>query len=401
MAQLVTTLARGGAQATVLGSSHDWGPGVEVTVLAGPDDPGEGTYWSDAARHGIPTRVVPRLHRPLAPRSDAAAVRWLVSWLRRVRPDVLHTHSAKAGLLGRVAASLAGVPVVHTVHGWSASSILDGRAAGARRRAIIEVERFLARRSRALVVVTSMDAEEGLRLGIGRPEQYRVIRSGISLSAPGDGVLRRAPLREQLGLSGRFVVGTVGRLADQKNMSTLLEGFAAAGLENGYLVIVGDGPRRLDLKRQAASLGLDGRVRFLGHRPDAAQLVATFDVFVSTSRWEGLPRTIIEAIAADVPVIATPVGGVPEVVQHGLTGTLVAVDDPEAVAQALRARVRHPHSFSEMAAVAAARVEEFSEERMRADLISLWRQVASRPEVGSASDRSQPSPAPPALAERS
>lgn len=387
VAQVVTSLARGGAQATVLGSSQDHGSDIDVTVLAGPEDPGEGTYWDEAEDLGIPTVVVPRLRRAVAPRADADALRWLVRWLRRHRPDVVHTHSAKAGLLGRVAASIVGIPAVHTVHGWSSASVSDGRSAGAKRRGIISVERALAGRSRALVVVTPLDAEEGLRHRIGSVDKYRVIRSGIDLAVPRAASRRRAELRGRLGLDRQFVFGTVGRLADQKDHETLLAGFEAADIDDSCLVIIGDGPRRLELKRQVAALGLGCRVRFLGHRSDAVELLGAFDAFVSTARWEGLPRTIIEAMAAEVPVIATPVGGVGEVVVHGRTGSLITVGDPIDLAAALNALVEQPDLGRQMAERASAQVEAFSVEYMRADLRALWCEVGGHGRLGSGSSR--------------
>lgn len=378
VAQVITSLARGGAQATVLASARMESAAVAVSVLAGPDDPGEGTYWDDAAAAGIESAVVPNLHRAIDPAEDLRALGWLVRWLMTERPDVVHTHSAKAGIIGRLAASLVGIPVVHTVHGWTAASVGDGPGAGVRRRLMIDAERRMARRSAALVVVTPLDAAEGVRIGIGTIDDYRVIRSGVELSESRQGREDRDMTRRALGLGGAFVVGTVGRLAEQKDLATLISGFAAADLPGGHLVIVGDGPLRPALEEQARRLRVADRVEFLGQRADAAALIGALDVFASTSRWEGLPRTIIEAMAARVPVVATPVGGVAEVVRPGETGTLVPVADQAAVAEALLQQYRSPQGFRVLAERAAEQVEVFAVERMRDDLAALWFEVACR-----------------------
>ena len=382
VAQLITTLARGGAQATVLASSNLSHLGVDVTVLAGLDDPGEGTHWIDVDRAGLHVVAVPALRRAIDPRNDATALGWLIRWLRANRPDVLHTHSAKAGVIGRLAAAVVGVPAVHTIHGWSFGSPLQNASASAviHQRTIVGVERVLARRSKALVVVTPLDAERGLAMKVGTAGKYHVIRSGIELDQPQKGQAWRQCLRAELSCGpGEFVVGSVGRLARQKDLATLIAGFAQADIDNSRLVLIGDGPQRQDLERRAAELGLSPRVQVLGQRPDAARLLGGFDVFALTSRWEGLPRTLIEAMAAGVPVIATPVGGVPEIVRAGETGTLVPIGDVAAVAEALRSRFDAPARHRAMADRAARLVEPFSADRMRSDLVHLWSEIAKRP----------------------
>lgn len=378
VAQVITTLARGGAQATVLASLDMDDHGVEVTVLAGPDDTGEGSHWNEM---GERTVLVPPMRRAIDPAGDARAVRWLVDWLSSYRPDVVHTHSSKAGVLGRMAARLVGIPVVHTVHGWSFAPQRGPAGRGRERRSlglrgVIGLERRLAGWSDALVVVTPLDARAGLAAGIGRPEQYRLIRSGIDLDQPRSGRQDRVAIRAGLRLSDQFVVGTVGRLAGQKDPLALLAGFAWADLPHSHLVIVGEGPLRADLEAAITAAGLDSSVTLLGQRPDAARLVASFDLFALTSHWEGLPRSLVEAVAAGVPVVATPSGGVPEVVRSGETGTLVPRSDPAALAEALTDLHARPDHRALMARAAEAEVAQFSVDAMRRELRALWRQVA-------------------------
>jgi glycosyltransferase involved in cell wall biosynthesis len=383
VAQLITTLARGGAQATVMASRQLDHEGIEVTVLAGGEDPGEGTYWPELAGDwGHPgdgsVVAVPSLRRSVAPLDDARALAWVIRWLRTERPDVIHTHSAKAGLIGRLAAAAVGIPAVHTVHGWSFAAPRGETSVGSRaaRRATVSLERALAVASKALVVVSPLDAELGLAMNVGSIEQYHVIRSGIDLDQPRAGRRDRRAIRHELGWGpDEAIVGSVGRLAAQKDLSTLLTGFARADVD-ARLVLIGDGPDRPMVETLAADLGIAHRVELLGSRPDAARLVAGFDVFALTSRWEGLPRALVEAMAAEVPVVTTPVGGIPELVEDGRTGLVVAVGEPEAVAAAVRAQLSDRARAEAMAERAARHIEAFSAEKMRADLARLWLQVA-------------------------
>jgi glycosyltransferase involved in cell wall biosynthesis len=240
------------------------------------------------------------------------------------------------------------------------------------------MERALARRTDALVVVTPFDRLQGLAMGIGRPDQYRLIRSGIDLETPRLGRFRRHEIRAELGIDGRFAIGTVGRLAEQKDLGTLIDGFARAELETAVLVLIGEGPERRALEVRAREAGVDGRVLFSGGRHDAAELVAGLDVFALTSRWEGLPRSLVEAIAAGVPVVATPVGGVTELVRPEETGTLVAPCDPAELATALRDQLERPFHFRRLAACASAEIGPFSVDSMREELASLWFDLAQR-----------------------
>ena len=374
VAQIVTTMARGGAQATVVASSIPEGSELSVTVLAGPDRTGEGTYWDGEELAGVDVVEVPRLVRSLSPIDDLAALVWLVRWLRRTRPDVVHTHSSKAGVLGRLAARFSGIPCAHTVHGW-------GPVQAARptvRFGVISLERLLARWCRALVVVGRPDLEFGLDRGIGRAEQYRLIRSGVDTSVGLAAAEDRAAIRSELAVDERFVVGAVARMSRQKDHTTLLTAFAEAAIPDSVLVLIGDGPLRREVEALAETLGITDRVRFLGVRADAARLVAGFDVSVLSSNWEGMPRTIVEAAAARVPVIATDVGGVSELIEHGRTGRLVPRGDTKQLADAIRAIHREPTVAASMAEPAARRTKEFSVHKMRADLTDLWWSLSGR-----------------------
>lgn len=390
--QIVTTLARGGAQATVMASSETEvmaADGVDVSVLAGPDVTAEGSWWDDPAIERIVVDAVPHLVRRPAPVRDLAALWWLVRELRRRRPDVVHTHSAKAGVLGRLAALAAGRPVVHTVHGWGPLHSTRPTV----RWVCAAVERTLARRVRALVLVGSADVEMARRWRIGREERFRVIRSGVEVPAESSLAGLRLQARRQLGLDGRFVVGMVGRLAFPKDQRTLIEAFRLAGLADATLVLVGDGPDRPELERFIATeTELD--IRLVGSRADGAELVAGFDVAVHSSRWEGMPRTVVEAAAVGVPLVVSNVGSVAELVEDGFSGRLVTPGDAEAMASAIGELQRDPVAAKRLGARARDRVEPFSADRMRHELVELWCQVADRshPATGRATPAADPTP---------
>ena len=371
MVQIVTTLARGGAQATVLASADLARHGVAVTVLAGAETWSEGDHWADVGDAGLDVVEVPGLRRRPGPMADTQALVALVRLLRSLQPDVVHTHSTKAGVLGRLAAKAVGVPVVHTVHGWGPLH--------ARSRAVVRIaagiERALARVTDALVVVGEDDLDRGLTLRIGRPDRYHLIRSGIEVDRLVAAADRRA-VRSAWGLDDRFVIGMVARMAGQKDHVGLIEAFARADLSDAVLVLVGDGAARAEVEGAIARWGVADRVRLLGAREDAARLVAGFDVSVLSSWYEGMPRTVLEAVALGVPVVASDVGSIARLVEPGVGGRLVPIGDRAALTAALVEAHRRPEHSARMAAVARTRIDEYSADRMRADLVRLWAGVA-------------------------
>ena len=369
VAQIITHLARGGAQATVLGSLEH-SDRVRHSLLAGPDDPGEGTFWQDDRLQLATVVRVDSLHRRLSPRADLRCLLTLIRWIRAEKPDVIHTHSSKPGVLGRIAAFLTRTPVVHTVHGWSFAP-LTGRS----RRAAVMLERLLARLTQTLIVVTTLDRDTGLREGIGSPSSYELVRSGIDLSVSRAAVGRRRELRDRLGLpNDACVIGAVARMSEQKRIDDLVTAFASSGLADigVQLCLIGDGPLRRQLEDRVRSLGIWDATHFCGARADANELVGALDLFVLSSGWEGLPRTIIEAMAAEVPVAATPVGGVTEVIQDGLTGWLFEVGDTVRLAEILSEVATNRSGLVLQTRRAARRADEFDDATMRTDLMAIW-----------------------------
>ena len=346
------------------------GPAIHVTALTSGLDParydsrlatglpgrheGDMSYLSEAA--GVAPVLLPEMGREVAPLADLATLARLVRLMRQFRPHIVHTHTAKAGAVGRMAARLSGVPVVvHTFHGH----VFHAYFGRLQSRLAVRTERMLAGLSDRLITLSERLRREIAGFGVAPSEKIEVIPLGFDLApfAPEAG-WRRGQLRAELGLApDDWLIGSVGRLVPVKNHALLLQAAQAlrqAG-RRAHFVIVGDGELRPSLEAQARALGLEQAVSFTGWRRDLPPVYADLDVLVNTSRNEGTPVAVIEAMAAGVPVIATAVGGVPDVVADGATGTLVPEGDAEALARALAERLDQPEAARRMAE--AARVE--------------------------------------------
>ena len=335
---LITRLELGGAQQNTLycTANHDRGL-FDVELIAGA-----GGQLDDEARAITDARVqiVPWLRHQIDPWRDLEALVRLRSHMAANDIDVVHTHSSKAGILGRLAAHLAGVPlVVHTVHGWS----FNDTQSRTRRRAYVTMERLAAGFTDRIVVVSSRNREKGLNLGIGRPDRYEVVHSGIDVDAFRQPETDRRTVRRSLGYDpDQVVVGTVACLKPQKAPLDFVRAAAEAYSRDERLrfFIAGDGPQRPAVEAEITRLGLDGVVQLLGWRRDVVDLYHAMDVFLLTSIFEGLPRSVLQAMAAGVPVVATDVDGTPEVVRNRQTGLLIPPARPEAAARALLEVVR-------------------------------------------------------------
>jgi len=375
---LITRLELGGAQQnTLYCAEHHDRSRFDVGLWAGA-----GGLLDPAAHRlsDLDVRILPWLVHPIAPARDAAAVARLASML--VDVDLLHTHSSKAGILGRAAARLAGVPVVvHTVHGWSFNDVQPP----ATRRTYLEAERAMARLTDRIVCVSRADRNRGLDAGIGHRSQYRILRSGIDptlyRAAPG----ARDRVRASLGVGpDELVVGSIANFKPQKGPLDFVEAARLARLQNPRLrfVFVGDGELRTEVERAVAGASLGTAFQLLGWRDDVADLLAAMDVFLLTSLFEGLPRVVLQAVAASVPVVATDTGGVGEVLVDGKTGRLVPPANPAAAAAAVVALAGDPGLRRRLADAATAVLgTEFDIRRMVRDLEAVYDELLGRAAV--------------------
>jgi glycosyltransferase involved in cell wall biosynthesis len=271
--------------------------------------------------------ILPELVREVAPAKDLAALLKLARMMQAGGYTIVHTHSSKAGILGRLAARLAGVPViVHTVHGWSFHDHMPALT----RRIYIALERLCASLSHALITVAGQDIEKGLRAGIGVRSQYHLIRSAIPLESFEPAHYDRAAIRRELGLpQDGLVLGNVGRFSAQKNPLDWVRVAGQVGrrMPDVRFLLVGDGPLRPQVSAALAEQGIADRTILTGLRRDVPRMLAAMDVFLLTSLWEGLPRVIPQAMAMGIPVVANTADGTVEAVRHGETGYLCTPGD--------------------------------------------------------------------------
>ncbi|HJO18404.1 MAG TPA: glycosyltransferase family 4 protein [Vicinamibacterales bacterium] len=341
-------------------------------LVTGHEAPSEGNMSSLAKSVAVEPRVVAGLGREISLWRD------LLAWFRlyrlcvRYRPHIVHTHTAKAGVLGRLAARAAKVPViVHTYHGH----VFQGYFSPLKTRLFLAIERWLGRSTQRLIAVSEAVCQDLLQLGIGTPESLVVIPLGLNL----DPFLRcedlRGQLRAELGLQPDTpLVGIVARLVPIKAHEVFLKAAAkvCARFPQSRFLLVGDGERLAELQLLVERLGLRDRVLFLGWRQDLDRVLADLDLVVLTSRNEGSPVCLIEAMAAARPVVATRVGGVADVVDDGITGCLVDADKPEDVANAIVELLGDENRRRAMGEAARQRVPRFGIDRLVSDMDRLY-----------------------------
>jgi len=327
---VITRLIVGGAQEnTLLTCEGLHQRGYRVTLISGTTRGPEGSLVERARHGGYEFIELPELIRAVNPWMDTRAQRLLEIEFRRLRPDIVHTHSSKAGILGRFAAYRAGVPyVVHTVHGMSFNRTQPWLV----RQVYAWLERRAARRSHALVAVADAMIDQCVAAGVARREQMVTIYSGMEVERFTPQPALRATTRRAWGVEDdEIVVGTVARLFRRKGYEQLIPIMAhAARLEPRLrFVWIGDGAQRAEYEAELERCGLRNRTKLVGLVPpeDVPRLLAGFDLLAHTSQWEGLPRAVVQALLMQVPAVAFNIDGTPEVVVDGQTGRLVPLND--------------------------------------------------------------------------
>jgi glycosyltransferase involved in cell wall biosynthesis len=376
---VITRLIIGGAQentvASVLGLSRK--PNCEVNLLSGPSPGPEGCLEHEFDTSPNLLMILPELVRPVHPARDLAALRRLTSIFRAKRPDIVHTHSGKAGILGRLAAHRAGVPIiVHTIHGPS-----FGRFQGPLANLIFRAaERHVGRITTHFVVVADAMREQYLNAGIGRSEQYTKIFSGFPL-APFQNAHADQGLRERLAISeSDVVVGKIARLFPLKGHEDLFA--AASGIvqtcPNVKFLLIGDGILRSEFQKRLRSLGLEKYFVFAGLVPpgEVPNYVGIMDLLVHLSSREGLPRALPQAMAAGKPVVAYDCDGAKEVCLPEQTGLLIAPGDIAGLQAAIARLTRDKRLRSEFGRRGQAFVQQrFEVSAMIESLDELYRRL--------------------------
>lgn len=386
-------MVKGGAQENTLATAAGLhGSGWDSALITGPALGPEGSLEPAIRARGVRTIHIPELVREVSPHADCIAIRRLTAIFRHEQPHLVHTHTSKAGIVGRVAARLARVPVVvHTPHGH----VFHSYESGLKTRLFILAERACAPLADGLVALTERELSETVALGVGRRDRWQVVHSGVPLEPFRAGVVERAAARQELGLrDSAQVIGTVGRLVPIKGQIHLLDAFAQLPQDRDlHLLLVGDGELRAELVARARGLGLtvleDGAVpaggsppravHFLGLRQDVPRWLAAMDLFALPSLNEGMGRVLVEAMVMGLPCVGSRVSGIPDVIDEGVTGLLVPARDPAALSTALRALLSDPERSREMGRRGRERVDPaFSQEEMLRRLEVLYRELLAK-----------------------
>jgi glycosyltransferase involved in cell wall biosynthesis len=336
---VITCADRGGAQVALLDLVSNLPAGYEAVVAAGED----GFLQQGCDRGGIPFRRIRGLVRRIDPINDILALMRLVSLIHRERPDLVHSHTSKAGLLARIAAWITGTPSVFTVHTWS----FDDGVRRLLRWIAVPLEKFAALFGGPIITVSDANIRKGLRWSIASKD--RMVR--IWLGLPDLKLPAKSKKRSQVTMI------MVARFVEQKDHELLLR--ALAGVSGNWaLQLVGNGPTLDKTQALATELNLNERIQFLGERSDVPELLAQADIYILASKWEGLPVSILEAMRASLPVIANDVGGISEMVKDEVTGFLASAGNPDHLRLRIQMLIDSPQIRINMGRAARRNFEE-------------------------------------------
>jgi len=354
---LITRADLGGAQVHLLDLLKGLRGSIDATVVVGEEG-----FFTDAVRDlGLECRVTPHLVQPISPAKDMRAVFQLVQLMRELKPDLIHAHTSKAGAVGRFAARMAGIPSVFTAHTWcfAEGTSWKWKLAG------VPCERLAARFGSAIINVSDANRRLAASHGISNQVRLLTIHNGIT-----DVSARAEP--EFAGIP-RIVM--VARCAPQKDQALLLRALAEIDMPV-QAIFVGDGETRPALEAEVCRLNLRNRVEFLGERRDVAQILSACHIFALPTRWEGFPLSILEAMRAGLPVVASDVGGVAEAVIDSKTGFLAPCGDEFAFRARLRELIERPALRGKMGAAGRRRYEtEFTLESMLRKTLAVYQEV--------------------------
>lgn len=346
VAHLITNFMIGGAQDYLLSVVRELDQERFEPLIAGRLE-GE---WVDkvCSIPGVRVFDIPSLRRDISPWNDFRAIFQIRKFCQEHDIDILHTHSSKPGVVGRFGGTLASVPrIVHTIHGFS----FHGFMPAWKRMLFVTIERMMSRYTSVLLLYSHQDHKLATRLGIGAKKSVETFYYGIDYN-PFSEQIDRKRIRTSLGFNDSdLVVGFTGRLTEQKGLHILIAAFALAHrqIPSLRLLLVGDGHLQDDLQSMANRMDIKDRVVFTGFRSDIAPLLISMDMFIMTSLWEGLSRSLAEAMYASLPIIATDVGGTSDAIRNNETGWLIPPDDVQSATVALLEVIRNPVKATELA----------------------------------------------------
>jgi len=330
---------------------------------------------ADARRRGVNIIRIPSLLRRISPMNDLHAFWDLFRIIKAHKPDLVHTHTSKAGILGRMAAALAGVPlIVHTPHGH----VFFGHFSPALSRVFLWVERLFGALTDRIIVLTDAEGNDYTDRKVYDAAKLARVHSGVDIEKFESSTVGVIEKKRALGLApNRVVVGFVGWLLPIKGPLYLLKAMQEVwqDYEDIDLVFIGKGELDVDLRAAALKAGANGRVHFLGWRNDIEEIMPLFDIFVLPSLNEGMGRVLVEAMAAGRPIVASDTGGIPDLVQHNYNGLLVPPGDHIALAAGIRQLMVNPHKAELMGQRGREMCDRFSLEAMIAKFDTLYREL--------------------------
>lgn len=380
---IITRLILGGAQEntllTVEDQARDWGD--EVQLVTGPALGPEGSLIERARANGVDLRIIPELRREIHPARDVASYRALVRLLRELRPQLVHTHSSKAGILGRAAAHKLGIPSVHTVHGSPFHPYQNRLAYHAYRLA----EVWAAKRTRLIVGVCDAMNEQYIAAGVAPREKFATVYSGMEVEPFLNPPTPRESVRQVLGFGpSHIVVGKIARLFELKGHEYVIEAARTVLAKNPSVrfLFVGDGLLREQLQEAIAAAGMADKFVFAGLVPQhrVPELIGAMDIVVHASLREGLARVLPQGLIAGKPVVSYDVDGAREVVITGETGFLLPPKSVREMAEAILQLAGDPALRTRLGQTGRERfTEQFRHETMTRRLRELYAQVLGRP----------------------
>jgi len=324
---------------------------------------------------GVKVIPLPAMVRSIRPFKDFKALMWLIWLMVKEKPDIVHTHSSKAGILGRLAAKISGVPqIIHTPHGH----VFYGHFGPLTSKAFLRVEKIFSKFTDRMVALTDGEKDDYINLSVCPAEKILKIHSGVDIKQFMSRNGNRVEKRRSLGLDQNgAVVGFVGWLLPIKGPDYLLKAMDHVWQAHPEtsLVLVGKGDLDLELRAEALRKNVNGRVKFLGWRDDVDEIIPLFDILVLPSLNEGMGRVLVEAMAAAKPVVASRVGGIPDLVRDGQTGYLVPPADEKALANGIIKLLDAPENAKRMGLRGREHGQQFSLEAMIEKLDNLYSEL--------------------------
>jgi len=348
----------------------------DVTLMSGPVEEPTQDRRDEVEEYGIKHIFIPELVRNISLINDLKTILNIYRYLRKEKFDIVHTHTSKAGLLGRLAARLARIPIIiHTPHGH----VFFGYFGLIKSNLFIFLEKLASRITDKIIALTNREKEDYISCKVTDEEKSVVICSGIELNKFKDLPLNeKQNLKKELGIpENSLIVGTLGRLVPVKGPEFLVE--AAKHIISKYpdtfFVFTGDGYLRPDLKKKALNFGLKENIIFLGWRDDGAKILSLYDVFILPSLNEGMGRVLVEAMALGKPIVASRIGGIPDLVTHGKNGFLVPPKDPEELAKYIQILIEDREKREKMGLSGKKIAMHFSAENMVEKIEKLYKEL--------------------------